>query len=239
MSSEPIFDGEGPVKVPPVLQWLTIVSAAMMATAVWMIFFDTPEERVMGFVQKIFYFHVPSAWGLLFVGVPLAALGSVMFLIKRDEKWDRIGDVGVEIAILFGAMVLFSGPLWGRKAWGVYWVWDVRLTSTLVLVLTLVACKIVRTYAGPSARTVSAGLALFALINSVFVYYSVDYFRGTHPPKVVQNKLDPDMARTFWFCVATFMLTAVCLTWTRLRLGALRSALDRLHMRAAEEGYLD
>jgi heme exporter protein C len=227
-------------KPPPLLMALTAVSACMMTAAVWMIFFDTPEERVMGFVQKIFYFHVPSAWGLLFYGVPLAAVGSVGYLATKDERWDRISDAGVELAIVFGSMVLVSGPLWGRKAWGAYWVWDVRLTSTLVLVLSMVACKIIRGYAGQGAKTAAAGLALFALLNSVFVYYSVDYFRGTHPTKVaMQGKLAPEMARTFWFCVLTFMLTAGCLTWARLRTGQLRSALDQLHQRMTEAGLED
>lgn len=223
---------------PPLLVLLSLVTAGCMAAAVYMIFFVAPPELLMGFVQKIFYFHVPSAW-CLFLGVIVACVGSVGFLARRTDRWDRLGDAGTELAILFGTLVLMSGPLWGRKAWGAFWVWDVRLTSTLVLVLTMVAAKIVRGYAGPSARQIAAGLTVFAVLNSVFVYYSVDIWRGTHPPKVVQNKLDPEMAKVFWFCVATYLLGFVCLLWLRLRMGVLKTAVDRLHMMATEVGIHD
>jgi len=223
---------------PPLLVLLSLVTAGCMAAAVYMIFFVAPPELLMGFVQKIFYFHVPSAW-CLFLGVTVACVGSVGFLARRTDRWDRLGDAGTELAILFGSLVLMSGPLWGRKAWGAFWVWDVRLTSTLVLVLTMVAAKIVRGYAGPSARQIAAGLTVFAVLNSIFVYYSVDIWRGTHPPKVVQNKLDPEMAKVFWFCVATYLLGFVCLLWLRLRMGVLKTALDRLHMMATEVGIHD
>ncbi len=223
---------------PPVLAALSVITAGMMVLSVYLAFVYAPEERVMGFVQKIFYFHVPSAW-VMFLAVGTAAVGSIAFLSTRAAKWDRLSDAATELALVFGALVLFSGPLWGRKAWGAYWVWDVRLTSTLVLFLTMVAAKIVRGYAGPAAKKIAAGLVVFAVINSVFVYYSVDIWRGTHPPKVIQGKLDPRMATALWTCVATFVLAYVCLLWTRLRLGVLQSSLDRAHMLATQAGLHD
>ena len=221
----------------PVLSAFAVLVGLMFLAAVYMVFFHAPTEKVMGFVQKIFYFHVPSAWNM-FLGVGVAAVGSVMYLVKRTEKWDRIGDAGVELAVLVGAMVLISGPLWGRKAWGAFWVWDVRLTSSLVLVLTLVACKMVRGYAGAEAKKIAAGLAVFAVINSAFVYYSVDIWRGTHPPKLVAT-LEPAMKQTFWFSTLTFLIAFFVLLNLRLRLGRLQSALDRLHLRLTESGLDD
>lgn len=221
----------------PVLSAIAILTGLMFLAAVYMVFFHAPTEKVMGFVQKIFYFHVPSAWNM-FLGVAVAAVGSVMYLVKSTPKWDRIGDAGVELAILFGAMVLISGPLWGRKAWGAFWVWDVRLTSSLVLVLTLVACKMVRGYAGAEAKKIAAGLAVFAVINSAFVYYSVDIWRGTHPPKLVAT-LEPAMKQTFWFSTLTFILAFFVLLALRLRLGRLENAMDRLHLRLTESGIDD
>jgi heme exporter protein C len=223
---------------PPILVALSAVTAAMMGLSVYLAFYYAPTEAVMGFVQKIFYFHVPAAW-VMFLAVGTAAVGSVTYLITRAPKWDRLGDAATELAIVFGLLVLFTGPLWGRKAWGAYWVWDVRLTSSLVLVLTMVAAKIVRSYAGGSAKKIAAGLVVFAVINSVFVYYSVDIWRGTHPPKVIQGKLDPHMATALWTCVATFLLAYICLLWTRLRLGVLEAATDRLHMLATQAGLHD
>jgi heme exporter protein C len=137
-------------------------------------------------------------------------------------------------------MVLISGPLWGRKAWGVYWVWDVRLTSTLILVLTLVACKIVRGYAGASAKQISAGLGVFAVLNSIFVYVCVRFWRTTHPgPVTPEGKLHPAMRETLFFCGFTFLIIFICMMWARLRMGRLRTALDRLYMRATEAGLND
>lgn len=233
------MSGSTRLSAPPYgLYALAALTATLVPTAVWMIFFDTPLERQMGFVQKIFYFHVPAAW-VMFLAVLCAAIGSVGYLVKRDDRYDRLADAAVELSILFGAMVLITGPLWGRKAWGAFWVWDVRLTSSLVLVLTLVACKIVRGYAGRESKQIAAGLALFAVVNSVFVYVSVQFWRGTHPEHVVRNKLDPDMKRTLWFCVGVFLVLFVSLLWLRLRQGLLRAEVDRLHMSLAEAGVED
>lgn len=233
-----VVDDHRTLRFPPLLAALAVVTAAMFVVSVWLAFFYAPEEAVMGFVQKIFYFHVPSAW-VMFLAVGTAAVGSIGFLSTRAAKWDRLSEAGTELAIVFGALVLLSGPLWGRKAWGAYWVWDVRLTSSLVLVLTMVAAKIVRGYAGGSAKKIAAGLVVFAVINSVFVYYSVDIWRGTHPPKVIQGKLDPQMATALWTCVFTFLLAYVCLLWTRLRLGVLEASVDRAHMLATQAGLHD
>lgn len=235
-TSHELFDGP-PLRTPPALIALSVVAAALMGLGAWMAFYYAPTEKVMGFVQKIFYFHVPSAWMMLW-SAPLMAVGSIAYLITKKERWDRLSDAGVELAILFGALVLISGPLWGRKAWGVYWVWDVRLTSTLVLVLTLVACKIVRAYSGPNAKQVAAGLSILAVLNALFVWVSVDIWRGTHPPKLVQT-LEPEMKATFWTCVLAFHLAYGALLWVRLRSGKLRVALDRLHQLSTESGLDD
>lgn len=232
-----LFDSAKGMKTPPMLLVLAVAAAAVLATAIWMIFFFAPTEREMGFVQKIFYFHVPSAWMML-LSAPLMAVGSIAYLVTKKDKWDRLSDAGVELAIMFGALVMISGPLWGRKAWGTYWVWDVRLTSSLVLVLTLVACKIVRSYAGTSAKQIAAGLSILAVLNAIFVWVSVDLWQGTHPPKLVQT-LGSEMKQTFWISVLGFHLAYGAMLWSRLRMGKLRTGLDRLQMKATEAGLDD
>ena len=226
-------------KTPPVLVAMCVLAAMMTACGVWMIFFYAPVEAQMGFVQKIFYFHVPSAWDM-FISTGVMAVASIGYLLKKTDGWDRVSDASVELAMLFGLMVLISGPLWGRKAWGVYWVWDVRLTSTLILVLTLVACKIVRGYAGSNAKEIAAGLAVFAVLDALFVYFCVQFWRTTHPLQVTgEGKLEPHMRTTLFFCAFTFMLIYGCMLWARLRLGKLRTGLDRLHMQITEAGLDD
>jgi heme exporter protein C len=237
LASEELFGRAKTLKTPPVFLALTALAAAMMCAAVWMVFFYAPVEKQMGFIQKIFYFHVSAAWMML-LSVLIMAVASIGYLIKRTDGWDHWSDASVELAMLFGLMVIISGPLWGRKAWGVYWVWDVRLTSTLILVLTLVACKIVRQYAGASAKTISAALAVFAVIDAVFVYFCVKFWRTTHPPQVT-GSLDPLMKQTMWFCVLTFLCVWILMLWSRLRTGKLRTGLDRLHMHATEAGLDD
>lgn len=233
-----LFDGK-PLKTSKALLALTGVAALMMMRAIWMAFYYAPEEREMGFVQRIFYFHVPSAW-MMMLAAAVMAVASVGYLIKKTDGWDRLADAAVELSIIFGAMVMISGPLWGRKAWGAYWVWDVRLTSTLILVLTLVACKIVRSYAGPSSKQISAGLGVLAVLNSLFVYFCVIFWRTTHPQQVTGGgKLHPQMRETLFFCAFTFLVVGGCMLWARLRMGRLRTGLDRLYMRATEAGLND
>lgn len=231
-----LFDDPRGLRVPRMLVALSVAAAVTMAFGAWMAFVYAPTEAQMGFVQKIFYFHVPSAWMML-LSAPLMAVASVGYLINRKDSWDRWSDASVELAVLFGVLVLITGPLWGRKAWGTYWVWDARLTMSLVMVLTLIACKIVRTYAGSNAKQIAAGLAVLSVVNAVFVWKSVEIWQGTHPDQLtVKGKMHPDMYDAFWVCVLAFHLTYAALLWSRLRMGKLRTALDRLHMKAVEVG---
>ncbi|MBI2376215.1 MAG: cytochrome c biogenesis protein CcsA [Deltaproteobacteria bacterium] len=233
-----LFDSPRAEKAPPLLLALAAASGVLLAYSAWRVFFQTPEEEVMGFVQKIFYFHVPSAMNL-FLAVAIAAVGSVGYLLKQSDFFDNLEDSAVDLAILFGSAVLITGPLWGRKAWGAYWVWDVRLTSTLVLFLTLIACKIVRSYAGPAAKQITAGLTLFAVVNSAFVYLCVRFWKTTHPGPILGPNgggLDPAMRSTFNISWLAISLAFVTLFWLRMRLGALRTGVERLHHLATEAG---
>src|SRR5881296_29182 len=123
---------------------LTLVAAAMFAYAPIMIA-EAPYESTMGLVQKIFYFHVPS-WFAMFAAVFVCGIESVIFLFKRKAAADRVAAAAGEIAVLFGFMGLVTGPLWGRKSWGVWWQWDARLTMALLVQLTFVAYLLVRKY---------------------------------------------------------------------------------------------
>src|SRR5882672_5626129 len=116
-----------------------------------------PLEPVMGFVQKIFYFHVPCAL-MMFLSTFTCAGGSVAFLFKGSEAGDRLAAAAGELGVLFGACTLVTGPLWGRKAWGVWWQWDARLTTSLLLFLMLIAYLLARKYGGPGGRKLAAAL---------------------------------------------------------------------------------
>jgi heme exporter protein C len=157
---------------------------------------------------------------MLFLSTFAAAGGSIAFLFKGSEAGDRIAAAAAELGVLFGACTLVTGPLWGRKAWGVWWQWDARLTSSLLLFLMLVAYMLARRYGGPAGRKLSAALALFAAIDVPLVYKSVDIWRTVHPRTTVVPSLDPRMRPAFW---SSFLL--ITILWSVLL--ALRVRLER------------
>jgi heme exporter protein C len=164
---------------------------------------DAPLEVTMGLVQKIFYFHVPCAW-LLMLSTLVCAGGSVAYLFGGSERGDRVAVSASELGVVFGLCVLVSGPLWAKAAWGVYWQWEARLTSSLLLWLMLVAYVLARRYGGASARRLAAALALFAAIDIPLVYFSVRFFRSIHPSNTVVSTLGPGMRGAFWLSLLAF-----------------------------------
>jgi heme exporter protein C len=202
-----------------------VVSPALIVNA--------PFESTMGLVQKIFYYHMPSAAVFLFAAL-LCGYQSVRFLVSRDRRHDRLAWAAAEVLVLFGAITLVTGPLWARKAWGVWWQWDVRLTSSLMGWMTGVAYLLVRKYGGPGSDKLAAGLALFGMANVPFIYISVNYWRTIHPTTNVVPSLPASMGVPFWFCFAAFMLLFVLLLTMRVRLEEHRARVDDLYL-AAED----
>ena len=190
---------------------------------------SAPIEPVMGAVQKIFYFHVPCAI-MMFVSTFVAAGGSLAFLFRGSEAGDRLAFAAGELGVLFGACVLVSGPLWGRKAWGVWWQWDARLTSSLLLFLILGGYLLARRYGGPGGRRLAAALALFAAVDVPLVYKSVDIWRTVHPQTTVVPSLDPRMRPAFWASFALISGVWGILLVLRMRLEALRTARGELEI---------
>ena len=160
-----------------------------------------------------------------------ARRGSIAFLFKGSEAGDRLAVSSAELAVLFGACVLVTGPLWGRKAWGVWWQWDARLTSSLLLVLMMVAYLLARRYAGPAGRKLSAALALFAAIDVPLVYKSVDIWRTVHP----RDDGGPDAGRRACAPRSGAPSRCMILVWSlllavRLRLERARADLATLRL---------
>lgn len=190
---------------------IAAVAAVGFFVAPHSIFLVAPLESTMGFVQKIFYFHVPSAWMLL-LSAFVCAGGSIAYLWKRSPTGDALAAAAGELAVLFGLIMLVTGPLWARKAWGKWWVWDVRLTSSLLLWMIFVAYLFARRYGGPAARTLAAGLACFGAADVPLVYASVAIWRTIHPKAEVVRTLDPGMRPAFWisglaiFCLWLLLL---------------------------------
>ena len=207
---------------------LTVVVAAMFAYAPISIA-NAPIESTMLLVQKIFYFHVPS-WFVMFSGAFLCAGASVRYLTKGSREADHYAITGAELAVVFGLIGLITGPLWGRKAWGVWWQWDVKLTLALVVWLSFVAYLLLRRFGGPGSEKLAAAVGIFGAVNIPFVYYSVNWWRTIHPKTSVVPTLGPGMRGTFWFCTLAFMLLMVLIVAVRVRLERHRALVTDLYL---------
>ena len=161
----------------------------MFAAAPWVID-AAPYESTMGLVYKIYFFHMPSAWMFLLAAI-VSGVASARFLFLKKASADGWALAAAELAVLFGLFTLVTGPLWARKAWGVWWVWDARLTSSLMLFMIFVAYLLLRRYGGPGSDKLGAGMALFGMANVPFIYVSVNVWRTLHPKTSVVPTL-PD-----------------------------------------------
>jgi len=188
-----------------------------------------PYESTMGLVQKIFYVHLPSAWMFLLAAI-VCGVASVRFLISGDPQQDRRAWATAELVVLFGALTLVTGPLWARKAWGTWWQWDVRLTSSLMGWMVAVAYLLLRRYGGPGSDKLAAGLALFGMANVPFVYISVNYWRTIHPTTNVVPTLPTSFGVPLWFSAVTFLLLFLLLLRMRVRLEEQRARVDGLYL---------
>lgn len=204
------------------------LATAMFAVAPWVID-AAPYEATMGLVYKIYFFHMPSAWMFL-LGAIVAGVASARFLFGKRQASDATAVAAAELAVLFGLLALVTGPLWARKAWGVWWVWDARLTSSLMTFLIFVAYLILRRFGGPGSEKLAAGLAVFGMANVPFIYVSVNYWRTLHPKTSVVPTLPVEMGRPLWFCVTAFLLLFLALLSLRARLERQRWRIDGLFL---------
>ena len=192
-----------------------------------------PYESEMLLIQKIFYFHVPS-WVAMYCGLLVCAVGSIWYLFKGDRVADRYAESAAELVLLFGLNGLVSGPLWARKAWGVWWQWDAKLTSALLLWLIFVAYLLVRKYGGPGSEKLAAAVGIFGAAVSPFVYVSVNIWRTIHPktsvvPDIVKNPAK-GFAAPLLVSMLAFVLLFVLLLMVRVHLAAHQDALDELYL---------
>jgi heme exporter protein C len=212
--------------------YLLGLALVIFATAPAVIYL-APYESTMGLVQKIFYYHVPGAL-LMLVLAMIGGVASAIFLFTGNPRADRWALAAVEQVVLFGAMTLVTGPLWARKAWGVWWEWEPRLTSTLLGWMVCIAYLLLRRFGGPGSDKLAAGLALFGLANAPFIYISVNYWRTMHPKTTVLGSLVPPMAGPIWFGMVGFVLLSIVLFALRVQLEEQRARVEALYLAADE-----
>jgi len=193
-------------------------AAALNALALFLVFGYAPVEVTMGAVQKIFYYHVPSAISA-YALMGLAFVFSALYLWRDDSGWDALAHTCAEVGWLFITVVLLSGPIWGRAAWGKWWVWEPRLTTALVLWLMYTAYFLLRLFSGGDARTgrVAAVLAILAAFNIPIVHWAIKWWGSVvHPAKVT---LETPMRITFLVSMAAVFALAAALSISRYRVG--------------------
>ncbi len=207
---------------------LAIVTALLLCFGLYEGLVAAPTERTMGDVQRIFYYHVPSAWtAFLLFGINFVA--SVTYLFRRNAKADIIALASAEVGVVFCTVVLVTGPIWARPIWGIWWTWDLRLTLTLLLWLIYVSYLILRRFSSSSQTpTLAAVLAVFGALDIPLVYFSIWFFRTQHPSPVIGDggSLDPRMAHVLLINWAAFLCLAWLVCWTRYRLEVLKREVD-------------
>ena len=187
-----------------------------------------PTEATMGDIQRIFYYHVPSAF-VAFTCFFINLMASLAFLRSRSLVADAWAVSTAEVGVVFCTVVLVTGPLWARPVWGTWWSWDARLTSTLLLWLIYVSYLLLRRYAARGqAPVLGAVLAVFGSVDTVFVYMSIRWFRTHHPQPVLGagGSLDPAMHVALWTNVLAFACFAALVIWIRFRLERLQQQIE-------------
>src|ERR1041385_5002495 len=214
---------------------LAIVTGVMFAVAPILIGMADLESTML-LVQKIFYFHF-ATWMAMTTAIAICGLASLVYLFKGSRVADWYAVASAELVVIFGLFGLFSGSLWGRKAWGVWWQWDARVTMATMIVLVFLGYLMVRKYGGPGSEKLAAGMGIFGAPTSPFVYQSGCWWRTIHPQTTVMKTLGdkwPGAWRLVIFCSFAFVFLTFLALWARVRLEAMRSKLDELYL-AAED----
>ena len=212
---------------------LAVATAAALVAAMYGALLVAPTERTMGDVQRIFYVHVPSAW-TAFAAFFVVFIASVGYLLTKNFKWDRIALACAEIGTIFCTVVLITGPIWAKPVWGIWWTWDARLTSTLVLWLMYLSYLLLRDFLDEPARraTLSAVFGIIAFVDVPIVYFSIRLWRTQHPQPVLGggegSGLDPTMFQVLMLSWVAFTILFVFLAILRVRLEKSRDEVRQL-----------
>jgi len=178
----------------------------LFTVALYLVFIYVPTEETMGIVQRIFYFHVPVAW-VAFLAFFIVFVGSILYLWKRKRKWDVLAVSSAEVGVVFATLVLITGSIWAKPIWGVWWTWEPRLTTALVLWLIYIAYLIVRSFATEESRGArfAAIVGIVGFIDVPIVALAITLWRTQHPgPVIFQGGLAPSMLLTLLVCLAAF-----------------------------------
>lgn len=211
------------------------IVAVFIILAILAAFIGAPTEFLMGDVQRIFYFHVPSAW-MAFLAYALVFCFGIAYLATRKAVWDRRALAAAEVGTLFCTIVLVTGPMWAKPVWGIWWTWDARLTSTFVLWLIYLSYLLLRSALrhSPKAALLSAVVGILGFLDVPVVYFAIRLWRTQHPKPVIlggsKSGLDPAMFWTLMLCWAALGILFVLLMRRRIKLLEWEARIESLEM---------
>jgi heme exporter protein C len=212
---------------------LAVLSVVAFLGALWMVFGYAPREATMGDVQRIFYFHVASAW-VGFFGFFVTFVASIVYLVREERRWDIVAASSAEIGLAFITMTLLTGMLWARPVWGVYWTWEPRLTISAVQWLLYVAYVMLRgSVASPEREARFAAVyGIMAFVTVPLSWFAIRWWRTIHPVVVSGEgmAMTPRMVQTLLTSIGVFTLVYVTLLRQRIRLALAQDALTALQL---------
>ena len=225
---------------PLALRILDIASIVLLAISTYLALVFAPTELVMGDVQRVFYFHIGTAWTAL-LGFILAAVFSVVYLITKDLKWDRFQVAAIEVSLVFFLITIVLGSIWARPAWNTWWTWDPRLTTAAVTELIYVAYFMLRQGIDDPDRRARFG-AVYALVGGLsapITFFAIRLFRTIHPVVIGGSNAEAeggfsmtaDMRTAFFVALIAFTVIFIDLFWNRIRLGDLQEKVEQLKLK--------
>jgi heme exporter protein C len=208
-----------------------------MFAAIYTIFVYAPVEKTMGLVQKIFYLHVPAAF-LAFLAFFITFLTSILYLIQRNLKWDRIASCSAEVGVIFCTIVLITGPIWAKPIWNVWWTWDPRLTTTLILWFIYLAYLMLRGVVRENQQAnLCAVFGIIGFVNVPITFFAIRLWRTIHPviitPQGINVSAPIKLTLIISFCA--FVLLFITLLISRVELEKLRLKTEELWDRIENE----
>jgi heme exporter protein C len=205
-------------------RWITAIALLLLGGIYVRAIVYTPEERLQGLAQKIYYVHVPSAWSAM-LAMGMVGLASILFLLLKDPRYDRFASASAEVGTAFSLVMLTTGPLWARPIWGTWWTWDARLTLTLMMFFMFIGYQVLRgAVADPGLRArYAAVVGICGLVLLPFIHLSVYLFRTLHPMPIVLKpsapSAPPAMVITLLSSFAVFTLLYVGFVVQRYAIG--------------------
>jgi heme exporter protein C len=225
---------------PTLLKILDALAILMLAVATYFALVKAPTELVMGQVQRIFYFHIGTAWTAL-LGFLFSSVLSMIYLVTKNLKWDRYQVAAIEVSLVFFLITIMLGSIWARPAWNTWWTWDPRLTTAAITELVYIAYFMLRQGIDDPDRRARFG-AVYALLGGIsapITFFAIRLYRTIHPVVIAGGNpeaqggfdMTPDMLTAMFVALIAFTVIFIDLYWNRIRLGNLQDKVEQLKLK--------